>query len=398
MHSSETRKASERVPDTGSDQHEGPPRTASESLLARSLRVPVFHKIVLANLGLLSIGIVGGILGIPRFSPSGEGLATAVLAVSLLVSATAVNVLLVRAALRPIHSLQETALLVEAGDETARAESTGVADRQIVGLVRVFNRMLDHQEALRLSERDRAGRVLKRMDEQNTRSSSELYDNLAQLLAGVLLRLRLLDRTPELQGPEWSAKDGKGRLILNEVRSQVLEALEGVRGIARRLHPPELRELGLGYALDALARSVTDQTGLFIEVHADHGLPPLTSDTRLAVFRVAEEALRNAAAHSDAQKTRLTLSHEGDRICLEIRDDGSGFDTVSAMRDKTGLGLASMIERAEQVGGTVQLESRMGGGTCVRLRAPLTLPTHDIPSASPRAQGHAPWSPTHDDA
>lgn len=346
-------------------------------MLAPVLRVPLFHKIVLANLALLSLGILGGILIIPRIAPSGEGTATAALAVALLIAATTVNVLLVRAALRPIHSLQETALLVEAGEETARAVPTGVADWQIMGLVRVFNRMLDYQEALRHKERDRAGRVLKQMDEQVTRSSSELYDNLAQTLAGILLRLRLLDRTPELQGPEWEAEDSKGRAILTEVRSEVLQALEGVRVIARRLHPPELKELGLGYALDALARSITDQTGLAIDVRADHGVRPVTGATRLAVFRVAEEALRNTAAHAHAEKATLTLSYEDDRVCLEIRDDGSGFDTVSAMRGKTGLGLASMIERATQVGGSVDLQSHLGRGACIRMRAPLAVPAID---------------------
>lgn len=387
MQSTENGKGSERVPRTDSARHISRPPFVPRRFLAPILRVPLFHKIVLANLALLSLGIFGGVLVIPRLAPSGEGLATAALAVALLLAATTVNVLLVRAALRPIHSLQETALLVEAGDETARADPTDVADRQIMGLVRVFNRMLDHQEAERLKERDRAGRVLKQMDQQNTRSSSELYDNLAQTLAGVLLRLRLLDRSPDIHAQDWEAEDSRGRLILDEVRSQVLEALEGVRGIARRLHPPELRELGLGYALDALARSITDRTGLSIAVQADHGLPPVASGTRLAVFRVAEEALQNAASHAHAEKAVLTLSYEDDRICLEIRDDGSGFDTNSALRGKTGLGLASMIERAAQVGGSVDVESRLGRGTCIRMSAPLAGPTDDDPAGHGRESG-----------
>jgi two-component system sensor histidine kinase UhpB len=340
-------------------------------ILAALLRVPLFHKIVLANLALLGLGVLGGGILIPRLSSTGEGLATAVLAVAVLVAATLVNVSLVRAALRPIHSLQETALRVEAGDESARARSTSVADRQITGVVRVFNRMLDHQTALRLSERDRAGRILKQMDDEKTRSSYELYDNLAQLLAGVLLRLRLLEQTPALKAPEWNGRDNQAPTLLEEIRSQVLEALEGTRGVARRLHPPELKELGLGYALDALARSITDETGLRIDVHADHGAARISDDTRLAVFRVAEGALRNAAEHAHASRATVTLTYETDRICLEVRDDGSGFDTVSAMRGRTGLGLASMLERAGQVGGSVDIKSRLGRGSCIRMTAPL---------------------------
>jgi len=359
------------------DRPDGRPERGPDRFLAPVLQVPLFHKIVLANLSLLALGILGGVLVIPRLPPPGEDLATAALAVMTLLAATLVNVLLVRAALRPIYSLQETALRVEAGDETARAKSTGVTDKQIRGLVRVFNRMLDHQETLRLSERDRAGRILKQMDEAQTRSSYEIYDNLAQLLAGVLLRLRILEQTSALRTQDRGEECSEAPRVLAEIRLQVVEALEGARRIARRLHPPELNELGLGYALDALARAITDDTGITIDVRADKAILPVADGTRLAVFRVAEEALRNASAHAHAETATVTLTYEEDRICLEIRDDGSGFDTASAMRGKTGLGLPSMIERAVQVGGSVDVESRLGRGSCIRMRVPLAALKED---------------------
>ena len=355
----------------GLDRLEKRPQDSPRTLMEPVLRIPLFHKIMLANLGLLSLGILGGVLVIPRVAPSGEGLATGLLATLLLFAATAVNLLLVRAALKPIRSLQTAALLVEAGNETARADASPVSDRQIAGLVRVFNRMLDHQEALRLSERDRAGRALKRMDEGNTRSSSELYDNLAQTLAGVLLRLRLLNRSLALHTPDSEASEAEAPVILEEVRVQIHHALEEARGIARRLHPPELYELGLGFALDALGRSLSNDTGLEIVVQAEHSLPPIPDDTRLAVFRIAEEALRNAADHAKAKAVRMKLTLETDMACLEICDDGMGFDTGAAIRGKTGLGLAAMMERATQVGGSVDIESRLGRGTCIRVRVPV---------------------------
>jgi two-component system, NarL family, sensor histidine kinase UhpB len=358
--------------------------------MAPVLRVPLFHKIVLANLGLLGLGILGGVLVIPRLSPLGEGLATVTLAVTILLAATLVNVLLVRAALQPIYALQEAALRIEAGDTSARAEFSGFTDRQIAGLVRVFNRMLDHQETLRLRERDRAGRVLKQVDEEKTRSSHEIYDNLAQLLAGVLLRLRLLDGSPALHTPEWDHDDARSRRIFDEIRLQVLEALEDARGIARRLHPPELKELGLGYALSALARSITDDAGLDIVVHPAPAMPSLSDDLRLAVFRVAEEALRNTADHAQAHKAVVTLTWEEGRVALEIRDDGCGFDTASAMSGGSGLGLASMIERAAQVGGSVDFESLPGLGSCVRMQVPLT--THGETDLT--AEKEPPFTPT----
>lgn len=329
------------------------------------LRIPLFHKIVLANAALLAIGLWLGL----SLSSAWSHPITVPLVVVIIVAATAVNVLLMRAALGPIHSLQETALEVESGDVDARAVNSPVADEQIAGLVRVFNRMLDRQSEARGRERDRAARALRAMDVEHTRTSQELYDNLAQTLAGVLIRLRLLDQDPAVK----EASD-KTKAVVDEVRGQVLEALEGVRGVARRLHPPELAELGLRSAIEALARTVADATGLDVQVRTDASLGGLEPPVALAVFRIVQETLTNAADHASASRAWVDLRVNMDALEVDVCDDGLGFDSALTLDRTKGLGLASVMERAAQVGGQVNIESRLGQGTRVRLKIPLSRP------------------------
>jgi two-component system, NarL family, sensor histidine kinase UhpB len=236
--------------------------------------------------------------------------------------------------------------------------------------------MLDRQSEARWRERDRAGRALTAMDAEQSRTSQELYDTLAQTLAGVLIRLRLLDRDPAIN--EASAKT---KAVVDEVREQVLEALEGVRGVARRLHPPELDELGLRSAIEALARTVADATGLDIRVHTDAALGGLDPSIALAAFRIVQETLTNAAVHANASRAWVDLRVDKDTLEVDVRDDGLGFDPVLTMDRAKGFGLASVMERAAQVGGQVDIESRREQGTRVRLRIPLSRPRSDPPVA-----------------
>jgi two-component system sensor histidine kinase UhpB len=334
-------------------------------LLWPVLRIPLFHKIALANGVLLVIGLS---VGYSLSSATSEPI-TVPLVVAIIVAATVVNVLLTRTALGPIHSLQRTALEVEAGHSDARATNSQVADREVAGLVRVFNRMLDRQSETRGRERDRAHRALRAMDAEHTRTSRELYDDLAQTLAGVLLRLRLLDRDSSL-----GEASPETRRIVNEVREQVLQALEGVRGVARRLYPPELQELGLQSAIEALARTVSDATGLDIQVQTDKALRRLDAPVDLTVFRIVQEALSNAADHANAGRAWVELAIDEDELQVDVCDDGLGFDPALTLDHAKGFGLAAVMERAAQVGGRVTIESRLGQGTRVQLRIPVSRP------------------------
>jgi len=118
-------------------------------------------------------------------------------------------------------------------------------------------------------------------------------------------------------------------------------------------------------ALEALAAS-SSRTGLAVSVTADSNLPVLPAAYEVAIYRVAQEALTNIVKHAQASRCviRITCEHE---LCLEIHDDGIGIPQNRA----SGVGLHSMLERAEELGGTCTITSSKGEGTAIRASLPL---------------------------
>ena len=150
----------------------------------------------------------------------------------------------------------------------------------------------------------------------------------------------------------------------------MVSALEEIRGVARRLRPPELDELGVRVALEAHARSMVE--GKRMEVVFDGDVPPLSRESSLALFRIAQEAISNAALHSGADRVCVTFTTHADCVVTEIVDDGSGFEPDTALvHSGQSLGLFGMHERAGYVQGELSLESGPGRGTRVRVVIPF---------------------------
>ncbi len=161
---------------------------------------------------------------------------------------------------------------------------------------------------------------------------------------------------------------------LEEVRTEVFDATEHLDRVARRLHPPELDELGLEAAIRAFARRVEETSGLMVDVVLDRPLPRLEPEARLAVFRIVQEALGNSAEHARARQVKIALEVADDRLDVEIHDDGRGFEDPDPDTDRVGLGLSGMLDRAAHTGGTLRVESRPGDGTRVMLSVPIMRP------------------------
>ncbi len=348
------------------DRH---PTPTLRGVAIRLLRVPLFYKILLANAGLLVIGAGSGMVLVryitAEISASTAFLVSGIVALAVLTVVSTIHAYLIRAALSPVRTLEQAARRVEAGDPSARAEESLLADEEMARIVRVFNAMLDTLAALRRQERARSARTLKAQEMERLRTSRELYDHLAQTLAGVLLKLRVITTGPgsgDAEGPDSP---------LEEVRTEVLDALERARHVARRLHPPELDDLGLEAAVEAYARTVEETSNLSVGVTVDGPLPVLGAEERLAVFRIVQEALRNSAQHAHATSATVHLATTGDQLRVEIVDDGRGFDAAEAFAHRDGLGLSSMLDRAAHREGSLTVESRPGKGAKVRLTIPL---------------------------
>jgi two-component system, NarL family, sensor histidine kinase UhpB len=259
------------------------------------------------------------------------------------------NLLLLRAAFAPLRRLTAFARTIDPLDPGPRLEVTGGAS-EAAELAAAFNEMLDRLEAER---RESVGRALEAQEGERLRVAQELHDGVGQTLTGVVLQLGR------------AARDAP-----DPARTQVLEAqetargsLEEVRRIARMLRPEALDDLGLASALHVLGERVAEHSGLEIAVHVQPGLPDLTPEAELVVYRVAQEALTNVARHARARHAALRLERSGGHTCLQIEDDGDGPPADG----HEGGGIKGMRERAVLVGGTFSLTRGANGGTRVTL-------------------------------
>jgi two-component system sensor histidine kinase UhpB len=264
-----------------------------------------------------------------------------------------VNFLLVRRSLAPLERLTGLMRGVDLLRRGQRLEVRGPAEVRELGAV--FNEMLDRLEL----ERHESGWVAFRGQEaERKRVAQELHDEVGQALTAVMLQLsRVAKRAPAELEDE-----------LRDAQETTRASLDDVRRIARQLRPEALDDLGLVPALGALASAFADRTGLRVQRHLDDELPPLAADVELALFRVAQESLTNAARHSDSSRVDLWLELEEDSVLLRVRDYGRGLDGA-----RHGSGIRGMRERALLIGGDLTIEKAIGGGVEVRLKAPAEM-------------------------
>lgn len=327
-----------------------PPR----GLVDRLLEVPLVGKLVGANtLMLLAAAVVLGV--------TGEGWHGGRFMVLALLASFAVNVLLVWVALRPLTGLEETAARIHEGDFAARVPRSRIADRDITRIGRTMNELVDRLMGDRARMHMLAAQVIRAQDEERARVARELHDSTAQTLAAAMLQIRALSA----EGVD-PATEGK----LNLVRDTVADALEEVRTMAHTMYPRVLDDLGLGAALEWLAGRAEDSSGVSVRVEHDVADTEVPLPIGSVLYRVAQEALRNALTHSGATEIVLRVEADDRVATIEVADNGHGFDPAAPDR-RRGMGLFTMRERAALVDGSVEIYSVPGRGTRVSATVPL---------------------------
>jgi two-component system sensor histidine kinase UhpB len=222
-------------------------------------------------------------------------------------------------------------------------------------LVRAFNAMLDRLEAER---RESGRRALAAQEAERQRIARGLHDEVGQVLTGVLLRL---DAAADELGEE-------KREEIAEMKRDVRQALDEVRRISRELRPEMLEHLGLVSALTELARTFGRVSGIEVDHHFARDVPPVTPETELALYRIAQESLTNIARHAGASRVAMSLEPGRESVVLRVVDDGRGFATGLAPEGHGGL--RGMRERALLVGATLTIREAPTGGVEVRVDAP----------------------------
>jgi signal transduction histidine kinase len=332
-----------------------PPRA-----IRAALTIPLTWKLLGANAVILATAAVVVWLAPARVTWSALGLAAAAFVASALV-----NVALVRLALRPLHELERTARRVWEGDLGARAEPSALADRDMARLLSTFNLLLDGLSDERTRTRRLAAHVVNGADDDRARVARTLHDSAAQTLAALSLHARAAvagDAAPALAAH------------LEAIRDLAVQATEEVRDLSHTVHPRVLDDLGLPAALESLARSVGDEHGVDVNVHArlDPALVPRRA--AMALYAVAREALANAVRHARPGGVEIVLGAGDGRVRLEVTDDGSEFDLREARGRSDAAGLFAMRERLALVDGELEVTSAPGRGTRIVATAPLATP------------------------
>lgn len=210
--------------------------------------------------------------------------------------------------------------------------------------------------------RNLAGRLLSATEEERTRIARELHDDVNQQLAALGIGLSALKRR--------LPNDDPLREEVAALQRQAMHAADSIRALSHELHPAALRHAGLVPAMRELCaqytRGETMRAALSVKRDVDVDVP---DDVALCVYRVTQEALRNAARHSGAGTAQVTLRSSDGALELKVEDEGQGFDEPVARR-RGGLGLTSMDERARIVGGSVHVDTAPGHGTRIFLRVP----------------------------
>lgn len=208
-----------------------------------------------------------------------------------------------------------------------------------------------------------AGDLLTAQEAERRSLARELHDDLTQRLAILALDVDALGR-------EHSEVPESMRRQLRELQSRISDIASDAQGMARRLHPSILDDLGLVKALKAECAHFSDREGIHVTFeHRD--VPAMLPRTlSLCLYRIAQESLRNIGKHAASPDAVVDLAGNGDgQIRLTVEDHGSGFSTAQA--DGKGLGLISMRERARLIGGTCSVHSKPGAGTKVNVYLPV---------------------------
>ena len=223
--------------------------------------------------------------------------------------------------------------------------------------------LLRNQAQLRASYdriRDLGARLLSAQETERSRIARELHDDISQQMALLEMDLDQLDRIV----------GGRAETLTHEALHQVQTIAKSVHDMSHRLHPAKLRLLGLVGAVHGLQAEMS-HPGIAITFTHQNVPPALSQELTLCVFRIVQEALQNAIKYSHGHKVSVELRGEPESLLLIVEDDGVGFDV-----DKTwsnGLGLISMHERLEAVGGTLKIRSKPGAGTRLEVSVPLPV-------------------------
>ncbi len=209
-------------------------------------------------------------------------------------------------------------------------------------------------------QRDALRRVVAAQELERRRLARELHDETGQALTSILLGLKAIEDGTDLAQVRQSA---------SRLRELVVETLHDVRRLAIELRPKALDDFGLVPALERLAETFTEQTGIAVDFQAALAGERLPGEVETALYRIVQEALTNVVKHAGASHVSVVLARKEGSVTAVVEDNGRGFQARRS--DGRGLGLVGMRERLGLLDGRLRIESTEGAGTTIVAEVPL---------------------------
>jgi signal transduction histidine kinase len=231
-----------------------------------------------------------------------------------------------------------------------------------------------------LSRAERQAGVL----QERQRLAGEIHDTLAQGLASIVMQLEAAEQT-------WEEDPALGRQHVQRARDSARQNLEEARRVVWALQPQALEHEPLGQALTQTVERWSQDNGIAATTSVTGAARDLLPGIEATLLRASQEALANVAKHARASHVNVTLSYLSDQVILDVQDNGCGFDPQpwldaqvssnghDAVPPAGGFGLATMRDRARQLGGALEVDSQSGTGTTVTVLLPLRVPREVAP-------------------
>lgn len=337
----------------------------------KHIRLSLFEKVILAN----SVMLIGEALAGLWVTSHNLEAHHYLIDTSFLVLATLlgliINALLLRTSFRPLFTLLSTIRAVSMG-KTSERVTVLPSDSEIGELAQAFNTMLDRLET---AQKEQTMLIVQAQEEERRRLALELHDESSQNLTAMLVHMEILSLALQAIPESTLSCEAREPFVkgLTNLTALTQRTLEDIRTLAQQLRPSVLDDLGLHAAFRWLVEDARQRFRLAVKLRVD-GIEETVSENRCsslhetALFRIAQESLTNVARHAHAHHVSISLTQEHDHFCLQVSDDGCGYDPV---QHTSGFGIFGMRERTRLLGGSLHIQSSPGRGTTVEAKIPL---------------------------
>ncbi|MGH7555881.1 MAG: PAS domain-containing protein, partial [Longimicrobiales bacterium] len=241
----------------------------------------------------------------------------------------------------------------------------GVPVRMLGTDTDITERKLAERELHARNERIRelAGRLISAQEEERRRIARDLHDDLNQKVAALSIEISNVKHHLPASASGLAEK-------LSSLQSRTAELVRDIRKLSHEIHPATLDHAGLVPALTSFAAELNRLEGIDVNLAMPATPARIPPHIATCIYRVAQESIRNVIRHSGTKRVALALTVDEDAVTFLVQDEGRGFD-VARTKENGGLGLISIEERVRLVNGRLEVRSRPGGGTFLRVQVPL---------------------------